>query len=534
MEASSLRTAPGRAPLVAGAALLRLKGDEQLVTLVRRGHDGAFEVLFRRYQPRLLAFCRHMLGSTEDAEDVLQESFASAHRAMIADERPIVARAWLYRIARNRCLDHLRRPAKADGQDSMDVFERGCGVSSEDLAHQRAEIRDVMGDIRALPEAQRSALLMREIDTLSHEQIAAAMETTVSSVKSLLVRARISLTEAARARSLTCDEVRLSIAEVEEGIAKAPPEARRHLKACQSCQGFKRDFRRTTRVLGAVCPFGPFLVVKNLLSAKLGAAFVGGGPASSGGSGAAAATTAGAASGATAAAIAAKTAAAGVVAAAVAAGGAVELDRRVTVPDRREASAAIDKASVRRASAAAAAAAAAPTVKAEGIDAAVLSRSHAPAAGPTVLDTAASPVGSSPRSARRGRPGGLRARRLANRRGGREAVGQLTIARELEGRSEPDGGSRPRRAARAPADGPTADRSRRPADRPRRAVNLPRRAAAPRPRRASAQVPTDAPRTARRAPRLAPIDRRARPVTRPRRRALGSEGRRAPQPDAAT
>jgi len=420
----------------------------------------------------------------------------------------------------------------------MDVFERGCGVSSEDVAHQRAEIRDVMGDIRALPEAQRSALLMREIDTLSHEQIAAAMETTVSSVKSLLVRARISLTEAARARSLTCDEVRLSIAEVEEGIAKAPPEARRHLKACQSCQGFKRDFRRTTRVLGAVCPFGPFLVVKNLLWTKLGAAFVGGAAATAAASTAAGAgagsTAAGAASGATAAAIAAKIAAAGVVAAAVAAGGAVELDRRVTVPDRREASAAIDKASVRRASAAAAAAAAAPTVKAEGIDAAVLSRSHAPAAGPTVLDTAASPVGSSPRSARRGRPGGLRARRLANRRGGREAVGQLTIARELEGRSEPDGGSRPRRAARAPADGPTADRSRRPADRPRRAVNLPRRAAAPRPRRASAQVPTDAPRTARRAPRLAPIDRRARPVTRPRRRALGSEGRRAPQPDAAT
>ena len=137
MEASSLRTAPGRAPLVAGAALLRLKGDEQLVTLVRRGHDGAFEVLFRRYQPRLLAFCRHMLGSTEDAEDVLQESFASAHHAMIADERPIVARAWLYRIARNRCLDHLRRPANADGQDSTDVFERGCGVSSEDLGSSR-------------------------------------------------------------------------------------------------------------------------------------------------------------------------------------------------------------------------------------------------------------------------------------------------------------------------------------------------------------------------------------------------------------
>ena len=273
MEASSLRPAAARpAPLLAGAALLRLKGDEQLVRLVRSGHPAAFDALVRRYQPRLLAFCRHMLGSTEDAEDVLQEAFASAHRAILADERPIVARAWLYRIARNRCLDHLRRPATADGQDSMDVFERGGGVTSEDIAHQRAEIRHVMRDIRALPEAQRSALLMREIDTLSHEQIAAAMDTTVSSVKSLLVRARIALTEAARARSLTCDDVRVSLAEAAEGIAKVSPEARRHLRSCQSCQGFKRDLRRTTRVLAAVWPLGPLSLVRDLIGGSGAAA----------------------------------------------------------------------------------------------------------------------------------------------------------------------------------------------------------------------------------------------------------------------
>ena len=63
MEASSLRHAARPAPRVGGAPLLRLKGDEQLVALTRAGHGAAFEVLFRRYEPRLLAFCRHMLGS---------------------------------------------------------------------------------------------------------------------------------------------------------------------------------------------------------------------------------------------------------------------------------------------------------------------------------------------------------------------------------------------------------------------------------------------------------------------------------------
>lgn len=365
MEASSLQHVARPAPLV-GGALLRLKGDEPLVALVRGGNAAAFEVLFRRYQPQLLAFCRHMLGSSEDAEDVLQEAFAAAHRAMLADERPIAARAWLYRIARNRCLDHLRRPAALAGQDSMDVFEREGSISTAEVANRRAELRELLGDIGNLPETQRSALLMREIDALSHEQIAAAMETTVPSVKSLLVRARIALTEVARARSLTCDDVRLSLAEAAEGIAKSPPEVRHHVRACTHCQAFKRDLRRSTRALAAVFPIGPLVIVKHFLYAKVGSGLLGGGAASGGGSGAvgtmaasttagtaatsatpaaaASAAAAGAATGMTtggaasigAGAVAAKTAAgalaakaaAGLAAAAVATGGAVELDRR--------------------------------------------------------------------------------------------------------------------------------------------------------------------------------------------------------------
>jgi DNA-directed RNA polymerase specialized sigma24 family protein len=107
-------------------------GPEQALSVaapaVRRAADrahpprqhAAFETLFSRYQSRLLSFCRHMLSSREDAEDVLQEVFAAAFNAILADEREINVRPWLYRIARNRSLNHLRR-ASAIGVDSMDV-----------------------------------------------------------------------------------------------------------------------------------------------------------------------------------------------------------------------------------------------------------------------------------------------------------------------------------------------------------------------------------------------------------------------------
>src|SRR5919201_4928043 len=120
MEAGALNhTSAVPLGIAARSPLLRLKGDEQLIALTRRGQPCAFEVLVQRYQSRLLAFCRHMLGCTEDAEDILQEVFAAAYNAMVADDRQINARPWLYRIARNRCLNHLRRPVPT-GQDSMD------------------------------------------------------------------------------------------------------------------------------------------------------------------------------------------------------------------------------------------------------------------------------------------------------------------------------------------------------------------------------------------------------------------------------
>src|SRR5436853_1394765 len=152
----------GRSPL------LRLQSDERLIALLRVGNDTAFDVLFGRYRSRLLAFCRHMLGSKEDAEDILQDVFAAAYNAILADERDINVRPWLYRIARNRCLNHLRRPVPV-GQDSMDIFERDGGATTSDTVHKREEFRQIVADVGELPETQRTALLLREIDPLSYE-----------------------------------------------------------------------------------------------------------------------------------------------------------------------------------------------------------------------------------------------------------------------------------------------------------------------------------------------------------------------------
>jgi RNA polymerase sigma factor (sigma-70 family) len=141
-----------------------------------------------------------MLRSREDAEDVLQEVYVAALRAMRTDDRPIQAKPWLYRIARNRALNHLRRPADI-AVESMDVFEgHGAASSALDAVAGRERLREIVSDVHDLPETQRTALILREFDALSYSEIADAMETTVPAVKSLLVRARMGLAGAAEAR----------------------------------------------------------------------------------------------------------------------------------------------------------------------------------------------------------------------------------------------------------------------------------------------------------------------------------------------
>jgi RNA polymerase sigma factor (sigma-70 family) len=286
LEASALTHASRRGLLARRSPLLKLQGDEKLIAMARAGNPGAFETMVDRYQGRLLGFCRQMLGSTEDAEDVLQEVFVNAYRAMLADEREINLRPWLYRIARNRCLNHLRKP-KADAQESMDMVPEVEAASTAEKVHNREEFRQILSDVNKLPETQRAALLLREMDSLSYEEIAAAMETTVPSVKSLLVRARISLAEASQARLLTCGEVHVELSEAAEGLRKVSAPVRRHVRECPECADFRSQVRSNEKALAALFPVGPLLAFKGLIASKLGLGGAGGAGAGAAGAGAA-------------------------------------------------------------------------------------------------------------------------------------------------------------------------------------------------------------------------------------------------------
>src|SRR5579862_1425789 len=89
------------------------KSDDQLIDQVRAGNSSAFEAIYDRYSRGILAFCTHMLGSKEEAEDVLQLTFVSAYRALRNGNQSIALRPWLYTVARNCCLSALRARAGA-------------------------------------------------------------------------------------------------------------------------------------------------------------------------------------------------------------------------------------------------------------------------------------------------------------------------------------------------------------------------------------------------------------------------------------
>src|SRR6476469_7208590 len=212
MEASAIHIpAGGVTRRHAGLGLLRLRSDEQLLALFRAGNDEAFRVLHDRYRQRLFAYVRQMLsaGTRQDAEDVLQDVFVRAYGALRADTREMNVRAWLYRVAHNRCIDHLRRPVPPPAG----VFE----VSRKPLhdpveeAQRREDLTRLVEDIARLPEQQRSALLMRELDGMSYQDLAGALDVTVPAVKSLLVRARVGLVEAAEARDADCQEIQADL-----------------------------------------------------------------------------------------------------------------------------------------------------------------------------------------------------------------------------------------------------------------------------------------------------------------------------------
>ena len=180
------------------SALLSQLTDERLVALIRDGRDDAFGAIHDRYRERLVAFARRLLqGTGLDAEDVVQDAFMRALAGLRATDGEMHLKPWLYMIGRNRAMDELRKPARAVAELDEVLHLAPAGDDPALRATERERLRELLDDIGRLPERQRLALVMRELDGATHEQMAATLGTTIPATKSLLVRARTALAEAA-------------------------------------------------------------------------------------------------------------------------------------------------------------------------------------------------------------------------------------------------------------------------------------------------------------------------------------------------
>jgi RNA polymerase sigma factor (sigma-70 family) len=217
----------------------------------RLGNDRAFERLYRKHAGDVYRYALVVLRNQADAEDVTQTTFLNAYRAFERGERPQKPQNWLIAIAHNVCRQRFRqaqrRPAEVGFEDEL-----AESVVDED-ALTAEDIRRALGH---LAFNQRSALVMRELEGRSYQEIAEILGVSVSAVETLLFRARRALREQLE-QSITCQDAELSISRQLDGRLprKEKGALRAHLRECDDCATFARSqraHRGALKALGAI------------------------------------------------------------------------------------------------------------------------------------------------------------------------------------------------------------------------------------------------------------------------------------------
>ncbi len=250
----------------------RLASDDRLVEQLRGGSEAAFEAIFERHHRGVLAFCRHMLGSAEEAEDAVQQTFLAAYCDLVGSDKPIQLRPWLYTIARNRCLSVLRSPQRSVQSDA----EPPATEQLSAVVERRQDLRDLLADLSRLPDDQRAALVLAEVGGMPHEEIAAVLSCRRDKVKALVYQARTALIAGRAARETPCADIREQLANL-HGSALRRRTLRRHLQDCAGCREYSDAVRTQRRELALVLPVAPSLALKSGVLAGAGVSAAGAG-----------------------------------------------------------------------------------------------------------------------------------------------------------------------------------------------------------------------------------------------------------------
>ncbi len=180
------------------------KVDQLLVERVQKGDRHAFDLLIQKYQHRIVSLVSRYVSDSSEAQDVAQEAFIKAYRAIGRFRGDSAFYTWLYRIAINTAKNWIvaksRRPPASD-IDAVDAEQYGMSNKLQETATPENEMlreeieRTVYDTIAALPEDLRTAIMLREMDGMSYEEIAVTMECPIGTVRSRIFRAREAIDE---------------------------------------------------------------------------------------------------------------------------------------------------------------------------------------------------------------------------------------------------------------------------------------------------------------------------------------------------
>ena len=277
MEAFALSPDAVRVPLPQ-----RLLSDDRLLRLVATGNPQAFGAVYARYHAPLYAYCRSIVRDPDDAKDALQNTMVKALAALgRGEDRDLPLKPWLFRIAHNESVSLLRRRKPSEPLTDA-LAPPVAGVEAQAVARER--LGQLVEDLQQLPDRQRAALIMREVNGLSYEEIAGALEISEGAARQSVFEARTALVEYGEGREVACEAIRRSISDG-DGRAMRARRVRAHLRACDACRDFQSTLKVRRRELHLLAPGLSGGSAVALLQGVLGAGVAGGGAAATGGAG---------------------------------------------------------------------------------------------------------------------------------------------------------------------------------------------------------------------------------------------------------
>ena len=247
---------------VAGAAGSRLLPDRRLVKLAADGSQAAFAEIFRRHHQALYRYSLSIVASEQDARDAVQATMVKLLDSLPGEQRNIALKPWLFKIAHNEAISIIRRRRESslEAEPEQQV--------AEDSGELRDRTRDLLADLSALPDRQRSAVVLRELSGLSHQEIGFALGVSQAAAKQAVYEGRVALQQAEAGREMDCSTAQQMLSANDRRILRGR-KISAHLRTCSGCRDFEKSIKARRSELAGLAPLS-VVASKEILASIFG------------------------------------------------------------------------------------------------------------------------------------------------------------------------------------------------------------------------------------------------------------------------